>query len=141
MFCFVYGPATACESFSHVYFLSRHKGVKVACLYRLTFSVVLGEFSRHHWVCRESSLWLGHSRVATVLGRLHTSPKELVLCCGTLGSAKLPGLPAGTCGMLAQSEMNCVLPQLVLDCESLGQVKQLRFAGSNSQLLTAWWHL
>lgn len=88
-------------------------------------------------MCGESSLWLGRSGVATVLGQLCTSPGELVLCFGTLGSAKPLGLPAGTCGMLAQSETNCVLPQLVLDCESLGQVKQLRFTGSDPQLLTA----
>lgn len=88
-------------------------------------------------MCGESSLWLGRSGVTTVLVRLRTSPGELVLCFGTLGSAKPLGLPAGTCGMLAQSETNCVLPQLVLDCESLGQVKQLRFTGSDPQLLTA----
>ena len=123
---------------------SQTQGGESSQLIQTHFLCSAGEsagFSRHHWVCGESSLWLGRSGVATVLGRLCTSPRELALCFGTLGSAKLPGLPAWTCGMLAQSETNCVLPQLVLDCESLGQVKQLRFAGSDSQLLIAWWHL
>lgn len=101
VFCFVYGPATACESFSHVYFLSRHKGVKVACLYRLTFSVVLGEFSRHHWVCGNHHCgWSPQGRHSFRI-RCALPQRSWSCVVGTLAVPSCLELPAGTCGMLS----------------------------------------
>lgn len=114
---------------------------KVACLYRLTFSVVLGEFSRHHWVCGESSLWLGHQGSCHSFRSTRTSQRSFGPVLWEPWQCQAAWAPCWDLWDVGAVWMNFVLPQLVLDCESLAKSSN---SGLRRKWLTtahAWWHL